>query len=61
LEAPTPDDLIELYDTLRASFDLQYQIDFDSLFPERKSGTLEIVVSDGTDELKIQRDYVVGQ
>lgn len=61
LEAPTPDDLAGLYDTLRQSFDLQYQVEFESLFPDRKSGTLDIVVSDGTDQLTIRRDYVVGQ
>ncbi len=61
LEAPTSNELIGLYDRLGKSLARQYQVDFESIFPERKKGTIELVISDGKDEIKIQRDFVVEQ
>lgn len=59
LEAPTPNDLIGLYDVLGRRLTRQYQLDFESIFPERKRGTIEVVITDGKDEIRMQRDFVV--
>lgn len=59
LEAPTPEDLTKLYDTLHAKIEGQYQVDFDSIYPGVPSGTLELIISDDESEISIKKDYVV--
>ena len=59
MEAPTPDDLERLYGELEMRFNNQYEVEFDSIFPERDSGTLELIISDGENEMNIKKDYQV--
>jgi hypothetical protein len=59
IEAPTPNDLTQLYEGLRARFENQYQIDFRSLFPDRSRGTLELIIDDGENPVTITKEYQV--
>lgn len=59
MEAPTPDDLERLFDKLQARFDNQYEVEFQSLFPDRERGTLELFISDGEGEISIKKEYQV--
>lgn len=59
LEAPGPDDLERLYSELQARFENQYEVEFESIFPESEQGTLELIISDGESEINIKKDYIV--
>lgn len=59
LEAPTPQDLVTLYDRLAETLAKQYQVEFISIFPERKSGTIELILSNGNSEIRIERKFLV--
>jgi Mg-chelatase subunit ChlD len=59
LEAPSTEELSTLYDRVRGQLDNQYRLAFDSLFPERQSGTITIRLEDQTGSLEIKREFFV--
>ena len=59
LEAPMPAELAGLYAKINEGLANQYQLDFESLFPERKQGTLQITISNDDSEFTFSRDFIV--
>jgi Mg-chelatase subunit ChlD len=57
VEAPSPDDLTAVYEGLRERFAKQYMIEFESPFPERNTGTLKVIISNGEKELSFTKFF----
>lgn len=58
-KAPRSNELAGLYQHIQDQLGNQYVLKFNSAFPERKQGQIEIQLSDGDESLNIDREFVV--